>query len=209
MAKTLGDITRELQQQILEPAEEQAAGIIGAAKEEAASIVQAARTEAEKICAEARREAEQTLSQLQSDLDTGARNFILMVEERLESAVVRPVVAKEVRAALNDPGFLQRMLEILLPAYFRDLSEARTLTVLLPKKHQEELEAWFVGKFVEKTSEPIEVEFTDKMTFGFTLGIKGEGTCFNFSSGMVEAFSGFCSPRFRKHFLAPEAASKQ
>jgi V/A-type H+-transporting ATPase subunit E len=202
MAKTLGDITQELNEKVLTPAKAEADEIVRKAREQAASIMAEAKAAAEKARADAKTDAENVRKQLQVDMDTAARNFIIMVQEKLEAAVVAPVVDGEIKAALGDTGFLKRMIEILLAEFLKSRSAEKPLEILLPKQNQTELESWFQEKFREKAAGSLVVQFTDKITFGFQIGLKGQGAHFNFSSGLVEAFSNFCSPRFRKHFFA-------
>ena len=202
MAKTLGDITQELNDKVLAPAKAEAAEIVRSAKEQAAAIVAEAQAAAEKAGTAAKTDAENVRRQLQVDMDTAARNFIIMVQEKLEAAVVAPVVEGEVQKALDDEAFLKRIIEILLIEFLKNQSKAQPIEILLPKQNQTELEAWFREKFRDKAAESLVVKFTDKITFGFNIGVKDQGAYFNFSSGLVEAFSNFCSPRFRKHFFA-------
>jgi len=202
MAKTLGDITQELNEKVLAPAKAQADDTVRKAREEAASLLAAAKAEAEKIMAKAKAEAEKTQKQFQVDMDTAARNFIIMVQEKLETAVVAPVVEGQVKTALNEKDFLKKMIEILLTEFVKGDHKEHNIEILLPKQNQAELDAWFTEKFKEKATGSLSVQFTDKISFGFQIGEKGHGSYFNFSSGLVEAFSNFCSPRFRKHFFA-------
>lgn len=204
MAKTLGDITQELHEKVLAPAKAEADEIVRSAREQAAAIAAEAQAAAEKVSAAAKADAENVRNQLQVDMATAARNFIIMVQEKLETAVVPPVVEGEIKAALGDAGFLKRMIEILLTEFLKSQSREQPLEILLPRQSQAELEAWFLEKFREKTAGSLVVQFTDKITYGFQIGIKGQGAHFNFSTGLVEAFSKFCSPRFRKHFFARE-----
>lgn len=204
MAKTLGDITRELNEKVLAPAKAEADKIVRGAREQAAAIVAEAQAAAEKASAAAKADADNVRKQLQADLDTAARNFIIMVQEKLEAAVVPPVVEGEIKAALGDTGFLKRMIEILLTEFLKSQSREQPLEILLPRQSQAELEAWFIEKFKEKTAGSLVVQFTDKITYGFQIGVKGQGAYFNFGTGLAEAFSNFCSPRFRKHFFARE-----
>jgi hypothetical protein len=206
MAKTLGDITQELNEKVLAPAKAEAAEIVRNAKEQAAAIVAEAQSAAEKSRTAAKADAENVQKQLQVDMDTAARNFVIMVKEKLEAAVVVPVVEGEIKAAVGDAGFLKRMIEVLLTEFLKSQSKEQPLEILLPKQNQAELETWFQQKFQEKAAGSLVVQFTDKISFGFHVGIKGQGAYFNFSSGLVEAFSNFCSPRFRKHFFAGEGS---
>ena len=206
MAKTLGDITQELSEKVLAPARAEADELVRSAREQAAAIVAEAGANAEKTRAAAKSEAEKVLKQMQVDMETAARNFSIMVKEKLEAAVVTPVVEGEIRALLNDKGFLEHILEIVLAEFFKGQGRERSLEVLLPKKDQAELETWFIEKFREKAAGPLVVHFTDKITFGFHLGVQGHGAYFNFSTGLVEAFSNFCYPRFRSHFFAGEGS---
>lgn len=206
MAKTLGDITQELNEKVLAPAKAEAEQIISKAKEQAAAILAEANTASEKLRTTAKNDAENVRKQLQVDMDTAARNFIIMVQEKLEASVVTPVVEGEVKAALGDPGFLKRMIETFVSEFLKSRGRDQSLEILLPKQSQTEMEAWFGEKFRERAAGTLNVQFTDKIAFGFHAGVKGQGAYFNFSSGIVEAFSNFCSPRFRKHFFAREGS---
>ncbi len=206
MAKTLGDITQELNEKVLGPARAEADTLLRSAREHADAIVTQAEAAAEKIRAAARQDAEKVTRQMQVDMDMAARNFLIMVQERLEAAVVAPVVEGEVRAALDDAGFLKRMIEILLGEFLKGGGREQPLEVLLPEKDKADLEAWFMEKFRDRAAGSLEVRFTDTISFGFSMGAQGKGARFNFSSGLVEAFSTFCSPRFRRHFFAREGS---
>jgi hypothetical protein len=134
-------------------------------------------SEAEKIKQTAGKEAEETRKQMETDLDTAARNFVIMVQERLEKTIVEPTIEEEVRKSFSDDKFLQKMIEILIVQF---------------------------TKVRKKAEAPLVVQFTDKTSFGFKIGIEGTGQHFNFGDGLVEVLLGFCSPRFRKYFFTAE-----
>ena len=102
MAKTLGDITGELTEKVLEPAKAEADLLLKNARAEADQIVAAALMDAQKIREQAKREIENLKKQMDVDLETASRNFLIMVEERLEKVVVNPVIEAEVKPLLND-----------------------------------------------------------------------------------------------------------
>ena len=202
MAKTLGDITSELTQNVLEPAKAEAELIRKNARAEADQIIAAARKEAQKILEQARRDVENLKTQMDIDLETAGRNFLIMIEEKLENAVVDPVIAEAVKPALEDAAFLEKMILEILTAYAQHAGKEHHIEILLPADKKIELESWFMKKFQNKMSNPLEVRFTDKITFGFKIGIAGRGSHINFSEGLLEVFSEFCSPRFRKYFFS-------
>ncbi len=203
MVKTLGDITQELNEKVLAPAKAEADEIVRGAEEQAAAIVAEAEAAAEKMKADARAQAENTLKQLNVDMDTAARDFIITVQEKLEAAVVIPVVNWEVKEAMNDTAFLQSMIELVLEEFLKNGAREQQIEMLLPEQKQAELEAWFIEKFRDKVdNRELVVNFADGVTFGFHISAKRKGAYLNFSSGLVEAFGNFCSPRFREHFFA-------
>jgi V/A-type H+/Na+-transporting ATPase subunit E len=202
MAKTLGDITSELTEKVLSPAKIEAENILGEARAEAARITAAAAAEAERVREAARREADNLRKQMNIDLDTAARNFLIMVEERLEKAVVDPVIEENLKPLLGDREFLAKMIEELLSGFNRFGGHEHHIEILLPETKRAELETWFLQKFSGKISEPLDIRFTDKISFGFKIGVAGGGNHINFSDGLVKVFSEFCSPRFRRHFFA-------
>lgn len=202
MAKTLGDITGALTEKVLAPAKAEAAQLLEESRNQAKAIVAAAEAEAARIKAEAGQEAERLKRQMEVDLDTAARNFLLMVEEKLERAVVEPVIEENLKPLLTDREFLARMIEELVTAFARFGGHEHHIEVLLPLSRQEELDAWFRKRFQAKVAKPLHIAFTDTVSFGFKIGIAGSGQHFNFSGGLVQVFAEFCSPRFRKHFFS-------
>lgn len=202
MTRTLGDITKELKDGIIEPAKTEAARIVGDAKLEAEAIKAEARKQADKMVSQSKSTAELIKKQMEADMDTAARNFLLKVQEQLEASVVQPVLTEELRSAVTSPGFLPKMIEQVLAGFAKDAGEEARIELLLPEKQKKEMEAWFLDKSTRKMLGHVDVHFTDKISFGFKLGIQGTGTHFNFSDGLVEALADFCSPRFRKHFFA-------
>lgn len=200
MTRTLGDITGELKDRIIEPSKQEAERMLAEARVQSQDIISQARQQAEEILARARESAGQTRAQMESDLDTAARNFMLKVQESLEGVVIGPVLKEELRKAVDSPGFLPKMLEQILAAFGQEGGEQSRIELLLPEKQKKELEAWCLQKCNHKMLSHVDVRFTDQISFGFKLGVEGSGSHFNFSEGLVEAFSEFCSPRFRRHF---------
>lgn len=201
MAKTLGDITSELTQKVLEPAKAEADRIRKDTQAEADKIIAAARMDAEKIREQAKREIENLKKQMDVDLETASRNFLIMVEERLEKVVVDPVIEAAVKPIFEDRQFLEKMILEILAGYIQHIGKEHHIEILLPAAKKSELETWFTEKFRNKMSLPLEVRFTDKISFGFKIGVAGAGSHINFSEGLVQVFSEFCSPRFRKYFF--------
>lgn len=207
MTRTLGDITNELKEKVLTPAKEEAERMIAEARSQADKIILEATREAERIREGARQQARETVRQMEVDLEKGARNFILLVQERLEQAIVRPVVEDEVKSVLDHEDFLSSSIEGLIKEFGRFQGKESKIEILLPESQKELLEKWFVDKFLQRAAAGVIVHFTDKVAFGFRLGLGDEGAYFNFGEGLVEVFSEFCSPRFRKYFVSSQKDS--
>jgi vacuolar-type H+-ATPase subunit E/Vma4 len=201
MARTLGDITGELTERVISPAKAESERIIKEAHAEAERVLTEARKESIKIQDAAKQEAGQTLKQMEVDLHAASRSFIILLQEKIEAAIVQPTVEGEIREVLKDKEFLKRIIEILLHEFTKLHGTESNIEILLPEKEKAALSAWFVDKFHQKAMSNITVHFTDKVSFGFKLGLEDKGSHFNFGKGLVEVFSGFCSLRFRKYFL--------
>ena len=202
MTKTLGDITNELTERVLTPAKSESERILREAQIKAEKIIADAKKEALNTKNMARQEAEQVFKQMEVDLKTAARNFILLLQERLEETIAHPTVEEEIKEALKDREFLKNAIEIVLQEFTKLGGTENKIEILLPAKEREELGRWFIEKFHQKALHNINVHFTDKVSFGFKIGLEDTGTYFNFGEGLVEAFTEFCSPRFRKYFFA-------
>jgi V/A-type H+-transporting ATPase subunit E len=201
MVKTLGEITTELAEQVLMPAKAQAEKILRDAEAEAVRIVEAAKAEAEGICAGAKREAEEIQVHMHADLDKAARNFLVMVQESLERAVVPPLVEEAVKKTLSDDHLLERLIQEIVTGFVKHRGQESRIEILLPESRQEELQGWLLDSLRARTTNPLTVHFTDKVSFGFKIGEEGTGSHFNFGDGLVQVLSEFCSPRFRRHFF--------
>ncbi len=202
MTRTLGDITNELKEKVLSPAQDEARKIVSDAQSQAEKVITEARAEAALIIKTAEKNAEQTLKQMDLDLTTSARNFILLVQERLEDAIVPPVVEREIKSVLQQEGFLSSIIEMVVEKFVEVHGTENNIELLLPEKHKEELEEWFVRKLKDRAFEGLTVRFTDKFSFGFKMSFDETGSYMNFADGLVQVFSDFCSPRFRKYFFA-------
>lgn len=202
MTKTLGDITNELKEKVLSPAKEEAERIVREAHSEADMIVSEAKKEASRIREEAKRKAEETLNQMEASLSASARDFVLLVQERLEKAIVKPVVEEEMRTIFDKKDFLASIIDTLISEFAKTQGKENSIEILLPDKKKEELEKWFINKFQQHAAAGLTVHFTDKVSFGFKMGFDDDGAYFDFGEGLAEIFAGFCSPRFRRCFFA-------
>ncbi|MBA4416539.1 MAG: hypothetical protein C0392_01315 [Syntrophus sp. (in: bacteria)] len=201
LTKTLGDITQELTERVLSPAKLESEKMLQEAHAKAAKIIADAEKDALGIKNMARQESEQIFKQMETGLRTAARDFILLLQERLEGAIAIPMVQEEIRGALKDGDFLKNIIEVVLQGFTRLGGTENKIEILLPEKEREELGRWFIKKFHEKALNNINVNFTDKVSFGFKMGLEETGTHFNFGEGLVEVFADFCAPRFRKYFF--------
>lgn len=204
MTKTLGDITNELTERVLAPANAESERILREAQAKAEKIIADAEKDALNTKNMASKEAEQIFKQMEVDLKIAARNFILLLQERLEEAIAYPTVEEEIKGALNDSEFLKKAIEIVLQEFTRLGGKESKIEILLPEKEKAGLGKWFIEKFHQKAFHNISVHFTDKVSFGFKVGFEDTGSHFNFGEGLVEAFTEFCSPRFRKYFLTEQ-----
>jgi len=202
MTRTLGDITNELKEKVLSPAKEEAEKIVKEAHLQADKIISEAKKEATRIREEAKRESAETIRQMEAGMSASARDFVLLVQERLEAAIIRPVIDREVKAVLDQKDFLASIIDTLIREFAKTQGRENNIELLLPMQKKEELEKWFIGKFQQRAAGGLTVHFTDKVSFGFKMGLNDEGAYFDFGEGLVEIFSEFCSPRFRKCFYA-------
>ena len=201
LTKTLGDITNELTERVLSPAKSESEQILREAQIKAKKIIADAEKEALNTKDMARQEAEQVFKHMEVDLRTAARDFILLLQERLEETIANQTVEEEIRGALKNGEFLKKTIEIVIQEFTRLGGAESKIELLLPTKDREELGAWFIKKFHQKGLHSVNINFTDKVSFGFKIGFEETGTHFNFGEGLVEAFADFCAPRFRKYFF--------
>ncbi len=202
MTRTLGDITSELKEKFIMPAKEEAKGIIDEARAQASQILREARQEAEEIRSKSIEDSDEAKKKMDADMQVAARHFVLLLEERLERSIVRPVAEETLRTVFDDPDFLKEIIGTLVQEFCRSQGSQSSIDIILPESKKSVLELFFLEKFKEKAAKGVTIRFSDKVSFAFRIGIgESGGKYFNFEDGLPQAFAEFCSPGFRKFFF--------
>lgn len=111
MAEELQSLLDRIQSEGVAKAEARAAEIVAAAEKRAADIVAAAEKRAADLRSAAEADAATLQSRAEQSLQQAARDVRLQVGAAIQETLER-VLRKDVRAALADPAFLQRYVEL-------------------------------------------------------------------------------------------------
>ena len=111
MAEELQSLLDRIQSEGVAKAEARAAEIVAAAEKKAADIVAAAEKKAAELRSAAETDAATLQSRAEQSLQQAARDVRLQVGAAIQETLER-VLRKDVRAALADPAFLQRYVEL-------------------------------------------------------------------------------------------------
>ena len=192
MAEELQSLLDRIQSEGVAKAEARAAEIVAEAEKKAAGIV----AEAEKRAAEIRAAAEADAATLQSraeqSLQQAARDVRLQVGAAIQDTLER-VLLKDVRAALADPAFLQRYVEMAA----KSVGGAAELRV--PEDQAEALSEYARSRLADEVGKGLKIAPDSDVTAGVRVLLDGGRVEHDFTDeAVMEALSRVVRPSLAK-----------
>ncbi len=175
MEGKLQELTEKLYQEGIEKANQDAEQIIQKAKKEASEIIKNAQKEANNIIAQAEKRSEEIRKNVQSEVKLAANQAISAIKQQIVNLITAKIVEPPIQEAFNDVEFIKKIIEIAIKNWNPKEHERVDLTLLLPKKHEEELGKYFLSNGIKLIRSGLEVHFDENLTGGFQIGPK-DGT---------------------------------
>jgi len=204
MAETIETFVAKLQAEGVEAGQKQADRIRAEAEAQAEKTLQQARREAEKIVADAKARAAETKARAETELALASRDAVLRLQEALGRAL-SGVLGEQVRARMEDPGFLGKVLHELVMAYVKsDVECKEVLKISVPQEMREKLIAWAMQEIGQERVEKVRPSIDLKGTLrdaGFEYTIRGS-TVEVTREAVVETLMDLVGPAMRDRIRA-------
>ena len=156
---------------------------MAAAKEEAETLMRNARSEAEAD----QRKASETIRQ-------AARDTVIALKTDL-LARLNAVVKNCIGEAMT-PEVMEQIILKMAEAYGKSADAADSLEILLPKKEQEQAEAFLKGRLLAELKANPEISLTNEFNSGLQISFRGTDVYFDFSDdALSEVICRFVGPK--------------
>jgi len=209
MAESIETFVEKLQQEGVQAGRNEAQKLIDEARGEAERLVSEAKEQADRILERARAESDQTLKQGRDELELAARDALLRLRETL-SRSLRAVLARASAEALEDEGFLRKLLEHVVAQYAgNDAEGSMPLEVHVNEKDLKSLTDWAIREMApEDSGGAARVDLKgDLKSAGFEYSLGG-GTVEVTPESVAAVLSQMIAPRLRE-FVEKAAGREQ
>lgn len=196
MESKLQELTNKLYNEGVEKANEEAERIKSEAQKEADQIKNNARQQADQIIQKAKQESEDMKKNVRSEIDLAAKQTLREVQKQITGMITTSVIKKPVQNAMGDTEFVKTVIETIIKNWNPQSQEPVDIAVTVPEKMQKELKDYLENKAAKELNAGIEVDVSDRMKGGFSIGPADGSYKISFSEEDFENFfKGYLRPR--------------
>ncbi len=190
MQNKLQELTDKLYNEGLAKGKQEAQEMVEKAKGEAEKIISEAKSQASQISADAQKEAEELKTKVENDIKMASTQTLSSLKQQIESLVTAKSINPSTGAAMSDPSFIKKIIETIVKAFNAVNPDAVSLDMILPESMKSEL-VKFIESGIDKTlSKGINVDFSKKMSNGFSIAPKEGGYFLSFTEKDFEELLG-------------------
>ena len=194
MAEDVQGLLDKIHQDGIAKAQQEKDAIIAAAKKEAAQIIADAKAQAEDLQKKAQAEAAAGQDKANAAIRQAARDTVIALKTDLLAKLKN--VTRSCIAEAMTPEVMKQIILTMAQAYAKDANAGDSLEVLLPKKEQEQAEAFLKAQLLaELKADPV-IELTNEFNSGLQISFRDSDVYFDFSDdALAEVLCRFVGPK--------------
>jgi len=194
MAEDVQGLLDKIHQDGIAKAQQEKDAIIAAAKKEAAQIIADAKAQAEDLQKKAQAEAAAGQDKANAAIRQAARDTVIALKTDLLTKLKN--VTRSCIAEAMTPEVMKQIILTMAQAYAKDANAGDSLEVLLPKKEQEQAEAFLKAQLLaELKADPV-IELTNEFNSGLQISFRDNDVYFDFSDdALAEVLCRFVGPK--------------
>lgn len=170
MADKLEQLTKQIYEEGVAKAKEEARVILEHTEAEKKKQLRAARQEAEDIVAVARKEAEELRSQMESELRMAAQQSMALLRQKITGLICEKVAQSTVGGIFDDKNFLKKTIEVVMKEWVTSHCQNRQdFYIKLPENVQQDIKEYFFQKGKQELDKGLKIEFDEKIKSGFVI----------------------------------------
>ena len=183
MTDKLEKLTKQIYDEGVGKAKEEAAKIIAVAEAEKKKVLRAARQEAEDITATARKESEDLKKRAESEIRMASQQSLALLRQKITEMIAVSVAESSAKGLLDDPEFLKKTLLVIMKEWASMGCDAgQQFFIRLPANLQKDIQDYFLEKGKQELDKNLKIEFDENIKSGFVITPK-EG---NYRIGFTE-----------------------
>ena len=168
--------------------------ILAAARKEADQIVARAKTQAEEMKRNAEAEARAEQEKADAAIRQAARDAVIALKADLLSRL--NTVAHSCVAEAMTPEVMKQIILKMAESYGRDADLAGSLEILLPKKEQDQTEAYLKAQLLAELKAVPAIRLTHEFNSGLQISFRDNDVYFDFSDdALAEVICRFVGPK--------------
>lgn len=188
MESKLQELTNKLYQEGVDKANQEANKILEDAKKEAEKTKNDAQKEAEEIINNAKQEAEDLKKNAKSEINLAAKQTLREVKKQITEMVTAKVIKEPVKKSMDDTEFVKKIIETIIKNWDPQSGQVADISVTVPENMQKELQEYLENKAAKELNAEIQVQVSDKMKGGFSIGPADGSYKISFSEKDFENF---------------------
>ena len=194
MAEDVQGLLDKIHNDGIAKAQQEKEAIIAAAKKEAAQIVADAKAQAEELKKNAQTEAKAGEEKANAAIRQAARDAVIALKADLLNklnAVVRSCIGEAMT-----PEVMKQIILTMAQSYGKDANAADSVEVLLPKKEQDQAEAYLKAQLLAELKVKPVIELTNEFNSGLQISFRDGEVYFDFSDdALAEVLCRFVGPK--------------
>lgn len=195
MAEDVQGLLEKIHKDGIAKAQQEKEAMLAEAKKEAARLVSEAKTQADELIRKAQTETQATQEKANAAIRQAARDMVIALKADLLARL--NTVAHSCVSETVNPEIMKQIVLKMADAYGKGGRDAAgSLEILLPKKEQEQTEAYLKAKLLaELKADPV-IRLTHEFNSGLQISFQGEDVYFDFSDdALAEVLCRFVGPK--------------
>ena len=206
MTDKLEKLTKQIYDEGIQKAKEEAGNIIKAAEVEKRKILRAAREEAQDITNVAKKDAEELKNRIASEVRMASQQSLALLRQKITELICVKVSESSAVGLFDDPDFLKNILETVMKEWVATgCKRGQAFSIKLPQKMQAHIQDYFLEKGKKELDKELKIEFDEKIKSGFVISPKDGSYRIGFTEEDFKALiEYFLRPRIKKFLFKDE-----
>ena len=207
MTDKLEKLTKQIYEEGIGKAKEEADNIIKAAEAEKKKILRAARIEAEDITNVAKKDADELKNRVASEVRMASSQSLALLRQKITELICVNVAESSSKGLFDNPDFLKNIIEIVMKEWVAGgCKRGQEFYMKLPQKMQTQIQDYFLEKGKKELDKDLKVEFDEKIKSGFVISPKDGSYRIGFTEeDFMALIEYFLRPRIKKFLFKDEA----
>jgi len=170
MTDKLEKLTKQIYEEGVEKARQEAGRIAASAEDEKRKILRAARQEAADILSASRQEAAEHKHRVESEVRMASSQSLALLRQKITELICVKTAEKSVNGIFDDPDFLKQILDTVMKEWIsHSCKPGQDIYLKLPQKMQKDIQEYLFKKGKQVLDTGMKVEFSEDITSGFQI----------------------------------------